>query len=119
MSIIAFFANTKHYLDVDSTFFERYGRQMDLKTTFCAYKNHVNVVLTPIQRHLNVMDVETTLSAYWVIIMDWINQQQNNKRKSTELKSQVILVIKSLKIHVFFYTNMVYKNIQAEIWLVV
>ena len=28
--------NTKHYLEVDSTFFERYGRQMDVKTTLCA-----------------------------------------------------------------------------------
>ena len=27
--------NTRRYLDVDSTFFERYGRQMDVKTTVC------------------------------------------------------------------------------------
>ena len=24
-------------MDVDPTFFERYGRQMDVKTTLCAY----------------------------------------------------------------------------------
>ena len=35
-------ANTRRYLDVVSTFFERNGRQMDVKTTLCAYKNPVN-----------------------------------------------------------------------------
>ena len=30
--------NTRRYFDVDSTSFERYGRQMDVKTTLCAYK---------------------------------------------------------------------------------
>ena len=30
-------ANTRRYLDVDLTTFERYGRQMDVKTTLCAY----------------------------------------------------------------------------------
>ena len=29
--------NTRRYLDVYSTFCERYGRQMDVKTTLCAY----------------------------------------------------------------------------------
>ena len=29
--------NTRRYLDVDSTSFERYGRQMDFKTTLCVY----------------------------------------------------------------------------------
>ena len=28
---------TRRYLDVDSTFFECYGRQMDVETTLCAY----------------------------------------------------------------------------------
>ena len=32
-------ANTRHYLDVESTCFERYGRWMDVKTTLCAYGN--------------------------------------------------------------------------------
>ena len=29
--------------DVDSTFFERYGRQMDVKTTLCAHRPHSNI----------------------------------------------------------------------------
>ena len=29
--------NTRPYLDVDSTFFERNGRHMDAKTMLCAY----------------------------------------------------------------------------------
>ena len=29
--------NTRRYLDVDSTSFERYGRQMDVKTMLCAF----------------------------------------------------------------------------------
>ena len=32
--------NTRRYLDVDSTFFERHGRQVDGKTTLCAYWAH-------------------------------------------------------------------------------
>ena len=34
--------STRHWMDVDSTFFECCGRQMDVKTTLCAYKNPVN-----------------------------------------------------------------------------
>ena len=30
-------ANTRRYLDVYSTFFERYGRLVDVKKTLCAY----------------------------------------------------------------------------------
>ena len=30
-------ANTRRCFDVDSTSFERYGRQMDVETTLCAY----------------------------------------------------------------------------------
>ena len=30
-------ANTRSYLDINSTFFECYGRRMNVKTTFCAY----------------------------------------------------------------------------------
>ena len=30
------FVSTRRYLDVDSTFFERHRRQMDVKTTLCA-----------------------------------------------------------------------------------
>ena len=29
--------NTRHYLDIHSTFYERYGRQIDVKTTLSAY----------------------------------------------------------------------------------
>ena len=29
--------NTRRYLDVDPTFFERYGHHMDVKTALCAY----------------------------------------------------------------------------------
>ena len=29
--------DTRRYLDVDLTSFERYGRQMDVKTSLCAY----------------------------------------------------------------------------------
>ena len=29
--------NTRLYLDFDSKFFERYGRQLDVKTTLCIY----------------------------------------------------------------------------------
>ena len=29
--------NTRRYLDIDSMLFERYGRQMDVKTILCAY----------------------------------------------------------------------------------
>ena len=29
--------NRRRYLYVDLTLFERYGRQMDVKTTLCAY----------------------------------------------------------------------------------
>ena len=29
--------STRHWMDVDSTFFECCGRQMDVKTTLCAY----------------------------------------------------------------------------------
>ena len=32
-------SNTRRYLDVDSTFFERYGRQMSVKTTLRAYRD--------------------------------------------------------------------------------
>ena len=39
--------NTRRYLDVDLTFFECYGRQMDVKTTSCAYwAVSLNLVLT-------------------------------------------------------------------------
>ena len=31
------FVNTTRCMDVDLTFFERYGRQMDVKTTLRAY----------------------------------------------------------------------------------
>ena len=30
-------AITRRWFDVDSTSFERYGRQMDVETTLCAY----------------------------------------------------------------------------------
>ena len=33
--------NTRRYLDVNSTLFERYGRQIDVKTTSCAYCERV------------------------------------------------------------------------------
>ena len=32
-----FLVNTRRYLDVNSTFFERNGRQMSVKTTLCSY----------------------------------------------------------------------------------
>ena len=36
-SFIVFPINTRRYLDVNSTLFVRYGRQMDVKTASCAY----------------------------------------------------------------------------------
>ena len=33
------------YLDVDSTFFERHGSQMDVKTTLCAYSVRFHNIL--------------------------------------------------------------------------
>ena len=35
-------ANTRRCFDVDSTSFERYGRQMDVETTLCACCVRVN-----------------------------------------------------------------------------
>ena len=36
--------NTRRYLDVNPTSFERYGRQMDVKTTLCAYWERSNEI---------------------------------------------------------------------------
>ena len=35
--------NTKRHMDVDLTSFERYGRQMNVKITLCAYWYCINV----------------------------------------------------------------------------
>ena len=84
---------TRRCFDVDSTSFERYGRQMDVETTLCAYWEAYtlltvcnrsvktfsiylfytsqsyaqDVVLTSFQRHLNVMDVRWTLKQRCVL----------------------------------------------------
>ena len=64
-----FLVNANRYLDVDSTFFERYGRQMDVKTTLClsSFFNIQDDVLTSIQHFFehygSQMDVKTTFRA--------------------------------------------------------
>ena len=45
--------NTGRYLDIVLTFFECYGRQKDVKTTLCSYKNPVNT--------RRFLDVDSTL----------------------------------------------------------
>ena len=44
----SFPANTRRCFDVDSTSFERYGRQMDVETTLCAYWVYENFLLLQI-----------------------------------------------------------------------
>ena len=58
----------RHYLDVISTFFERYGRQTNVKTTLVAYENYALLTQDIIWHQFNVfvghgclMDVKTTL----------------------------------------------------------
>ena len=53
--------STRRYLDVDSTVFERYGRQMDVKTTLCGYWVKNLLTQNVIQRFLNVMDARWAL----------------------------------------------------------
>ena len=56
--------NIGRYLDVDSTFFERHGRRMDVKTTLSAQKNLLtqDIILTSIQESFNL----------FIILQVWI-----------------------------------------------
>ena len=53
-NITAISINTKRYFDVDSTFFESYGRQMDVKTTLCAYWDRLSFGISRLKDFLKV-----------------------------------------------------------------
>ena len=53
--------NTRRHLDVDSTLFERPGRQMDIETTLCAYSKALNEVDDIIHQHRVFLKVEVVV----------------------------------------------------------
>ena len=53
--------NTRRFLDVNSTLFERPGRQMDIETTLCAYSKALNEVDDIIHQHRVFLKVEVVV----------------------------------------------------------
>ena len=49
---------TRRYMDVDSTFFERYGRQMDVKTKLCAYTGRMKEPLKKLQNLIDILCIK-------------------------------------------------------------
>ena len=92
--------NTRHYWDVDFTFFERYGRQMDFKITLCAYwayeiKKKILDLLPSYQYSVKADPSELT-HVYWLYddLKDFLQQgctMQNTTRIHQHLKKNNIL----------------------------